>query len=425
MRLGPQLVPAEKQRLFFGWYVVAVAFLANFVSIGTAIYAMNAFMEPLCGTYGWSRTDVNLAMVWGTLFGFLGQFVYGSLLGRFPIRNFMLGGALTAGLVVTLLTHASVLWQFYLLYILLYIANGAYGGIVANTVVNNWFRNKRGRALGIATSGISLSGVLLPMAAMLLTLRWGMHRAAFCLGVAIAAVGVVAWLIVRDWPEAYGLQPDGETKSSGHPTASDREDGKNDTKRVFWNLSRLSKTPAFWQTGIAFALIMVGAMGVMSQLKPRFVDIGFNDLTAMALLSAAALVGTVGKYVWGMWCDRFGPGRVAVILAAANGLGLLPALLNNSRYAVALFVVGYGFAMGGTMAVYPTLVADLFGRRSFPKVYRFMALFMILQMSGYLIAGRSYDLTGSYNLAYKLFIVLDCIAVGLLIGVRQPRPSIL
>jgi OFA family oxalate/formate antiporter-like MFS transporter len=146
--------PVAGQPVFYGWYIVAVAFFANFVSIGSAFYAMNAFMEPLCQTHGWSRTDVNLAMVWGTLFGYPGQFVWGSLVNRFPIRHLMLGGAVSAGAVFMLFTHASVLWQFYVLYVLLYLANGAYGGIVSNTVVSNWFRKKRGG-------------------------RWGLHRRAY------------------------------------------------------------------------------------------------------------------------------------------------------------------------------------------------------------------------------------------------------
>lgn len=408
--------PHAGQRVFFGWYVVAVAFLAHFVSIGSAFYAMNAFMEPLCQTHGWSRTDVNLALVWGTLFGFIGQFVYGSLIGRVPIRNLMLGGALTAGGVFMLLTRASVLWQFYLLYVALFLANGAYGGVVANTVVNNWFRRKRGRALGIATAGISLSGVVLPMTAMILILRWGMHGASFVLGVGIAAVGLLAWVIVRDWPEACGLSPDGIPEADAPPLAPASEGGVHHLQTGVWKPARLLKTPQFWITGTAFALIMVGGMGVMSQLKPRFVDIGFNDLTAMMLMAATALVGTIGKYVWGRLCDRFDPNRVAVFLAAANALGLSSAFLGNTLTCVILFIFCFGFAMGGTMTVFPILVADRFGRRSFSMVYRFMALFMILQLAGYLVAGQSYDRTGSYDVGYGIFVALDMVSLGLLIG---------
>lgn len=53
------------------------------------------------------------------------------------------------------------LWQFYLVYALLFTGNGALGGIVAGAAVNNWFIRKRGKTMGIATAGMSLSWALL------------------------------------------------------------------------------------------------------------------------------------------------------------------------------------------------------------------------------------------------------------------------
>jgi MFS transporter, OFA family, oxalate/formate antiporter len=49
----------------YGWYIVLVAFLANFTSVGTTFYIFNAFMEPLCRAHGWTRTDINAAIVLG------------------------------------------------------------------------------------------------------------------------------------------------------------------------------------------------------------------------------------------------------------------------------------------------------------------------------------------------------------------------
>jgi hypothetical protein len=49
-----------------------------------------------------------------------------------------------------------------------------------------------------------------------------------------------------------------------------------------------------------------------------------------------------------------------------------------------------------------------------------MALFMIIQMAGFLIAGQSYDRTGSYDVGYAIFIMLDMVAAGLLIGLWYP-----
>lgn len=413
--------PARGQKIYFGWYIVAIAFIANFMSVGTGFYALNAFMEPLCDIRGWTRTDINLAPVMGTIFGFFAQFVYGTLMVRLRIRHLMICGTVTAGIAFMLLIRTPVLWQFYILYVLLFLGNGAYGGIVANTAISNWFRNKRGNAMGIATAGISLSGAVLPLVAMIIILRWGMVRMALWISMSIIMVGILAWLIVRDWPESYGLLPDGADGEALGPSEQHFPE-KNSRPDTVWTLPMLVRTNTFWKAGFAFALLMTGAVGVMSQLKPRFADIGFDDMTAMLLMTSTALVATIGKYTWGMLCDRFEPRHVAAVLAGANALGLVPSLFHDAILAVVLFILIFGFAMGGIMSTYPIIVADLFGRMSFPAVSRFMALFLILQMSGYIVAGQSYDLLGSYDAAYGLYIIFDIVAACLLVTIRRPVP---
>jgi len=89
---------------------------------------------------------------------------------------------------------------------------------------------------------------------------------------------------------------------------------------------------------------------------------------------------------------------------------------------VAVFILLFGFAMGGVMSTFPILIADLYGRESFASVARFMALFFLLQAAGYLLMGQSYDRTGSYNTAYTVFLLLDIIAAGLILSVRRPEP---
>jgi predicted MFS family arabinose efflux permease len=419
-------------RLFYGWYIVAVAFIANFMSVGTGFYAFNAFLEPLCNAHGWTRTEVNLALVIGTPFGFFGQFIYGTLVMRMGVKKLMVAGSLVGGLAFMMLFQTSSLWLFYLFYVLLFIGNGAYGGIVANSAVNNWFVRKRGKALGIATSGISLSGAILPAIAMALVFRMGMTGASVAIGAAVLAFAPLFWLLVVDWPEQRGLLPDGETVPPvvsengppGLPTPGISVTGVSvvvpDRDRKQWTLAELIRVPAFWQVGVAYTLVMTGVVGVMSQLKPRFVDVGFSDTTAMTLMAATALFGALGKYSWGMLCDFIPPLRVVSAIMIANGFGLVAALVADSPLAVGVFIFLFGFAMGGVMATYPIIVADLFGRTSFASVFRFMAIFLVLEMGGYVIAGLSFDRTGSYNTAYALFITLDIIAAALLFSVRRP-----
>jgi hypothetical protein len=62
----------------------------------------------------------------------------------------------------------------------------------------------------------------------------------------------------------------------------------------------------------------------------------------------------------------------------------------------------------------------MFGRMSFPAVARFISLFFVLELMGFVIAGQSFDRTGSYDTAYIIFIVLDIIAFFLILSVRRP-----
>jgi len=162
-------------------------------------------------------------------------------------------------------------------------------------------------------------------------------------------------------------------------TSSRTQSSDGAPNEIFWTLSRLVRTSTFWNLGIAYALIMMGTVGVMSQLKPRFSDIGFGDMTAMFMMAATAFMGAIGKYVWGMLCDRYEPRKIVTLLSTANGIGLGLALFQDSFPALFLFVIIFGFTMGGIMSTYPIIVADLFGRKSFAVVLRFVSMFLVLQ----------------------------------------------
>jgi MFS transporter, OFA family, oxalate/formate antiporter len=412
-------------KIYYGWYITGIAFWAYFLSVGTGFYAFNAFLEPLCNSREWSRTDLNLALVIGTVFGFSSQYIFGTLLMKIGIRILMLTGSLAAGISFIFIARVQTLWEFYLFYALLFIGNGAYGGIVASSAVSNWFIEKRGKAIGIATAGMSISGAVLPIASLLLIQHTGLSNAALVIGITIASLGPVAWFVIKDWPEDIGLAPDGFAVSNVNALADISRIQKPalTLRPPPWNLNRLVRTDVFWKLGLAFGLLMVGTVGVMSQLKPRFTDIGFSHMTAMLMMSATALFGAAGKYIWGIMCDRFESRNVAILMAAANALGLCLILIKNSFFALLVFIPVFGFAMGGIMSAYPIMVASIFGRESFASVLRFISIFLILQMFGYIIAGQSYDRTGSYDAAYWIFIGLDLIAVLLLFSLKDARKN--
>lgn len=414
----------KSSTIYYGWYIVLLAFIANFMSVGTSFYIFNAFMEPLSEAYGWTRTALNMALALGMLAGFVGQFVAGTLVMRTGPRILMLFGPIFSGGACVLLGRTHVLWQFYALYILLYLGSMTYGGVVANTAVNNWFVRKKGTALGIASAGISFSGVVLPFAAMIIILHSSISNAFLWIGLFTMAVGPLSWLVVRDWPEQFGMAPDGvlleKLSTIGGPDLKEQSNG-GAVRKEPWPLRRLIGTGTFWKLGLSLGLALTSVGSIMSQLKPRFADVGFDDMTAMGMMAATACIGAIAKYVWGMLCDRFDPRRVFAVLVSMMALGLGLALIHGSLMALGLFIVIFGFSMGGVMSLFPIIIADLYGRESFPAVIRYISLILIIEVFGFVIAGQSFDRTGSYDLAYGLFIIFDLIAVSLILTMKRPK----
>ena len=71
------------------------------------------------------------------------------------------------------------------------------------------------------------------------------------------------------------------------------------------------------------------------------------------------------------------------------------------------------------MSIFPIMVATLYGRENFASVLRYASFFLLLQLFGYLIAGQSYDRTGSYDTAYAIFIGFDIVASLLLFSLQK------
>ncbi len=416
MNLGGRGQPGGG-RVFYGWYVTGVAFMANLLSTGTTFYVFNAFLLPLCEQRGWTRAQINAAPMMGYVLGLAAQFVYGSLFLRVGPRALMTMGALVSSLAFILLGRVQDLAWFYLLYILLYLGNGAMNGIVANTVVSNWFVKKRGQALGLATAGMSVSGVALPLLAMYLVERLSLEAAFLVIGLMVAAQAPLAWLVISISPEARGLKPDGLQTLPGQEPAPENAPLAAEAG----SLASLARSGAFWRLGLAFSLAMMGAAGVSYQLAPRFQDLGHDNATAMLLTALVAALATLGKFLWGLFCDWGHPRRMVIVLMLGKALGLGLGLIPASQAGLMLFIFVFGFAMGGVMATFPIMAAHLFGRQAFARVYRLLVLFLALQGAGYLIMGQSFSLTGSYDAAFVCFIVLDLAAAWLIRGLPRGR----
>ena len=391
--------------MFYGWKISLLALGGNFMLQGSVLYCMNAFMEPLCAAHGWSRAGINISMGIASLMGQFAMPLAAAVSARCSLRRLTALGALAGGLSIALMGMTGDILLFTLLSIVAWVSTQICGGVVGNALVSNWFYHYRGRAFGLANAGTSLSGAILPFVSLVLIRYFDVSTAYLALGLATCALAPLAWFLVRDTPQAMGLHPDGrrhEPRRSSLPPAD-------------VSFSHLLRSPQAWLLGLAFGLALMVASAVMSQMKPRFADLGLEAYPAMLLACASAFLAALAKYAWGWVCDRFTPlfaARLVMLCSAASlALGFLP----SGIWTMTAFSLSFGGCIGGLWAILPAVVSYYFGGGNFLPSYKFISIFIILRSAGFPIMGLSHDLTGSYAVSDVIFGVSLLASLGLLL----------
>lgn len=398
--------------LFYGWKLASIVGLGNFLLQGSTIYVINAFVDPFTEAYGWSRGDLGIATGIGAFWGSLSMSSLSSLSLHLSLRWIMTLGAILGGAGFIVMGQTDKLWLFTIAFTAIWVGGQACGGVVGNFLMSNWFIKYRGRAFGVINMGTSASGAILPLLVLFFIHKWGISTATLILGLSsLLILAPLSFFWVQDTPEAMGLTPDALT-----PYSAEKE---QNPAPLSW-ASLVHSWPAY-KTGLAFGLGLLVAAGITSQLQPRFTDLGLSAYAGMLLLCVVALFSSVSKYLWGYLTDRLGATQTARLLFLSNALAICVAFLPQNGLTIALFVLCIGLTVGGFWTSMPAVVVQVFGRNQFLAAYRFIAIFTLMRGLGNIITGLSSELTGSYNPAYFIYILMLLLGFALLWQL-EPKP---
>lgn len=402
----------EGRRFFYGWYLVAVGFLANVAATFTLASTLSVFLKPLTEDLGVSRGVFSLLRSGESLIGAALAPMVGSLVDRYGGRWLMTLGALVVGGGFLLLSQVAEFWQFALVrWSLVSIGDAFVGSMVINVVISRWFIRKRGRAIAISSMGIGFSKVGMPVlaASLLLWLGWRVTWAVFGL-LTLALVVGPAFVYVRRWPEDMGLHPDGTDGPSYERSsyANSRPGAPRPAapEEVVWNRREAVRTRSFWLIVIIFGVSSVGVTGLNLHVFSYVIDTGHTPIVAATVMSTIALMQLASPLGWGLLTERIDLRKATMLkfLIQAAGLGL--AITANNLVVLYSGFFLYGIGLGGGMVLPDIIWASYFGRLSLGKV-RGLGLLVtnILSAAGPPFFGFLFDLTRSYLLSFNLFIV--------------------
>jgi MFS family permease len=414
----------QKAKPFLGWKMVLVAFSIDFVAVGFFFYSYGVFFKAIAEDFGGSRLGVAIGLTVTNAVGAIAAPYVGRALDKYPLRNVMGIGALFMAFGFLGLSFVQNELQFYLV-LGLFIGFGAssMGNLATSKLVTNWFDKRRGTALGIAAAGVSLSGVIMPYISAELIENFG-WRQGFLVYSAFTFLVVVPLIfrLVISRPEDVGLRPDGAMPIKFDDGSILPPVEKAPPKM---RLLELFKEHNFRMIVLTFSLLFCSMSATLTHMIPRLTDFGYTLVEASLVMSLCAGFGVVGKLSFGWLSDRLSVRKVMaiVIFMQFTGQYLMFSSLDYLTFAIGASMFGYG--VGGVVPMHGAVVGKTFGRDRFGAVLGLMrpAMFPI-QILGVPFAGWIFDVTGSYNVAFQVFLGLYFLAALAVSFYRQPAKSV-
>lgn len=410
-------------RIYYGYWLIAAAFVAQFVAMGMQNYIIGPFMIPMTEELGWTRAEFTIPRTLGQVVMAVTGFVIGARVDRYGARIFMLIGTGVLATALFLLSLTTTLWQWILLNGLVLTAGSALiGNLVVNVTLAKWFVDFRGRAVAWAAMGVSFAGVLLTPLATFIIDAEGWREAWRYLSLATVLLIVPVALLMRRAPEDYGWLPDGRSEQ-------DIQNGLGDRALADFNNSMTRaeaiRTVSFYLLVIAFGMFVITIQVMLLQTVPFMTDAGYDRSTAAIMITVASVPALLSKPVWGWLIDGLEPRPLAAASAALTGCSLVVIVLSSQAESLYGIYAGYalmGFGWGGMIPLQEVIWARFFGRRYLGAVRSAALPLSLLFTAGAPIATSYYfDVIGNYNGAILAVGASNILSAVLILLIPNPR----
>lgn len=348
---------------FFGWRVVAGAFVIAVFGWGLGFYGPPIYLHAVREARGWPIGLISAAITAHYLCGAIVIANLPRLYRRFGLAFITRAGtfALAIGLVGWAIAEAP--WQLFCSTLLTGGGWVTLGAAAINAMVSPWFVRLRPKALSSAYNGASVGGILFSPLWVALIEWLGFARAAAIIGA--ATVVIVFWLtarVVTKTPEELGQQADGDTGPISIALVSTATPAlAGGALRTDWKFRTLA-------LGMALGLFaQIGLLAHLFTLIIPALGVGWSGLVA-GLSTAGAIVGrTLFGWLMPEEADRrkwaaasYGVQIAGILVLMASGF--------QSQVLILAGVLLFGFGIGNATSLPPLIAQKEFARDDVARV---------------------------------------------------------
>ena len=349
------------KKIYYGWYIALSGTITSFISLAVLQIGHGAFINDIYEELSWSMTAISTGFsirVFGA--GILSP-LGGYLIDKFGPRITCITGTTLTFIGLILFSIKTELWVFYLSSIII--------GIVPIT---------------------------------LLLTNYGWRDTSLYASYFFFIVSLPASFVIKPNPEL-------ENKSLIKPKTE---------KKIINNeygITDALKTPAFWFLAFAQLIYSFGNQMNLVHQQPALKSIGYSLSTVALIVTIFGGIQVFGRLGSGWIGDRIGRSFLLMISFLLMGVGWIGLLFAtpDAIFFISLYLLFYTAGQSAHTATDQTVVADFFGITRFATIKGSMQLIALVGgITGPIMAGRIYDVYGSYDIAF--IILCPVVSIGTL-----------
>ncbi|MXW22688.1 MAG: OFA family MFS transporter [Candidatus Dadabacteria bacterium] len=376
-----------RNRFFYGWVIVIAGHLLITLD-GMVLYSFGIFLPYLNEAFGLS-TAVGSSFFSLRCVCMAFSFVFaGRLIDTHDARYLTFFGGLIGALGFLLSSYANNIWELYITYSVMVGIGDGFLYILPVTVISRWFVKKRALAIGIATAGVPVSGLVVNPLTTWLIESFGYERALVYLSV-IFTVILCSALLVKNRPEEMGLRPYGENS----------EDAMKDTGASDWSAKEAFSHSSFWLMYAAFFLGFNTFLIIVVNLFNFSIESGITPLVAAgapAFIGVGSIIGRI--FFSGVITNILSDVRILFVCYFFQASSIILILSVVDVWSLYLFGFLFGLFYSGWVPMFPTILGKFYGLKSLGSIFGIFGTgFSLAAISGPLISGLLFDITQSYH----------------------------
>ena len=387
--------------------VVIASCLTQAIIIG-CMFSYGVYFKILEEELGWSRTLLSASTsIMFLVMGFAAILV-GKLNDRYGPRWVLSIAGISTGIGYCLFSGITMPWQLLAVFTLFVGIGLSAHDVVTLSTVASWFDKRRGIMTGVVKTGTAMGQVFMPILVTLLIASFGWRESLMVLGI---TVGVVL-LIVAQW-----MQFPAHRKSA---SSSKTQSPESITQGLSYEQAR--RSPALWVLCAIQFCYFPTLITIPLHIVVHSSDLGMTTAKAATVLSMIGACSIVGRLSIGALFDKIAGKRALILCLVPLVLSLFSLLFIDQANWLFGFALVYGIAHGGLFTVVSPTVAEYFGMRAHGAVFGTIVLFGTLGgAAGPLLAGITFDKTGSYDFAFITLATLATIAMVLALRLKPPK----